>query len=95
MILPPYGITADLPALLALRAIAGDGNPPAHCLLAVVETGRSGTLPLGANLLTTFVLRHTHQFNHPKPSQAFGQGVATCGLCGFLAHTCLADYGLP
>ena len=45
----------------------GGPTTPAHRVLGLVETGRSCILPLGPDMLTTFVLSCTHQLNHPSP----------------------------
>ena len=42
-------------------------NLPAHRLLGPVQAGLSGILPLGPDVLTTFVLNYAHQLNHPNP----------------------------
>ena len=58
---------ADLRDMSTLRAAAGGWNVPAHRLLGPVEAGQSGILPLGPNILTTFVVNYAHQLNHANP----------------------------
>ena len=39
-----------------------------HRVLRPVQAGLSGILPLGPDMLTTFVLNYTQQLNHPNPA---------------------------
>ena len=51
--------SADLTAESALRGVVRE-NLLAHRLLGPVEAGLSGILPLGPDMLTTFVLNYAH-----------------------------------
>ena len=82
---PPVWVwhLADLPAVSALCAVVGE-NLPAHRLLAPVEAGLSGILPVGPDMLTTFVLNYAHQLNHPKPlTRASARWGLMCALWRF------------
>ena len=82
---PPVRIwhLADLPAVSAMLAVVGE-NLPAHRLLGPVQAGLSGILPLGPDMLTTFVLNYTHQLNHPNPlTRASAKWGLMCALWRF------------
>ena len=82
---PPVRVwhLADLHAVSALRAVVGE-NLPAHRLLGSVQAGLSGILPLGPDVLTTFVLNYARQLNHPNPlTRASAQWGHMCALWRF------------
>ena len=82
---PPVRVwhLADLSAISALRAIVGK-DPPAHRLLGPVHADLSGILPLGPDVLTTFVLKNARQLNHPNPlTRASARWGHMCALCRF------------
>ena len=57
---------ANFPAVSALRVVVGE-NLPAHRLLGPLRAGLLGILPLGPDMLTTFVVNYAHPFNQPNP----------------------------
>ena len=89
---PPVRVwhLADLPAASALRAVVGE-NLPAHRLLGPVQAGLSGILPMGPDVLTTFVLSYARQLNHPNP---LTRATATCAPSGGLPRKCRVYSGV-